>query len=74
MSRRNNRAQARWAANWPLAAPRVAHVRMDGVMRPDLMASDGFHPGAGLYERVAAHLAEVIGRDEFVATGERQAK
>jgi len=60
MSRRNNRAQARWAAGWPLAQPRVAHVPMDGVMRGDLMASDGFHPGPGLYARVAEHLAEAI--------------
>jgi lysophospholipase L1-like esterase len=62
MSRRNNRAQARWAARWPLAAPRVAHVPMDGIMRADLMAGDGFHPGPGLYARVAAHLAAAIAR------------
>jgi lysophospholipase L1-like esterase len=62
MSRRNNRAQARWAARWPLAQPRVAHVVMDGVMRGDLMASDGFHPGPGLYARVAGHLGEAIER------------
>jgi lysophospholipase L1-like esterase len=60
MSRRNNRAQARWAAGWPLARPRVAHVAMDGVMHADLMASDGFHPGPGLYARVAEHLGAVI--------------
>jgi len=65
-SRRNNRAQARWAALWPLTQPRVVHVPMDGVMRPDLMAGDGFHPGPGLYERVGVHLAEVIGRDVLV--------
>jgi lysophospholipase L1-like esterase len=62
-SRRNNRAQARWARQWPLARPRVVHVPMDGVMRPDLMAVDGFHPGPGLYARVAEHLAEFIARD-----------
>jgi len=60
MSRRNNRGQARWAASWPLARPRVTHVPMDGLMRGDDMASDGFHPGPGLYARVAGHLAEVI--------------
>jgi len=60
MSRRNNRAQARWAAGWPLARPRVAHVAMDGVMHADLMASDGFHPGPGLYAWVAEHLGAVI--------------
>lgn len=63
MSRRNNRAQARWAKRWPLARPRVAHVPMDGVMHADLMASDGFHPGPGLYARVAGHLGQVIERD-----------
>jgi lysophospholipase L1-like esterase len=47
---------------------------MDGVMRPDLMASDGFHPGAGLYERVAAHLAEVIGRDVPAMTEGRESR
>jgi lysophospholipase L1-like esterase len=66
MSRRNNRAQARWAAGWSLARPRVAHVPMDGVMRGDEMASDGFHPGPGLYARVAGHLAEVIAREHGV--------
>jgi len=63
MSRRNNRAQARWAQGWPLPAPRVRHVDTDGLMRADLMAVDGFHPGPGLYARVAEHLAEVIARD-----------
>jgi lysophospholipase L1-like esterase len=63
MSRRNNRAQARWAKGWALPQPRVAHVPMDGVMQPSLMASDGFHPGPGLYARVAEHLAETIERD-----------
>ncbi len=62
-ARRNNRAQARWARRWPLARPRVTHVPMDRVMRSDLMAVDGFHPGPGLYARVAEHLAEAIARD-----------
>jgi lysophospholipase L1-like esterase len=60
MSRRNNRAQARWAERWPLRAPQVDHVAIDGLMSSDLMAGDGFHPGPGLYARVAEHLAEVI--------------
>jgi lysophospholipase L1-like esterase len=60
MSRRNNRTQARWAERWPLRTPRVRHVGMDGLMSPELMATDGFHPGPGLYARVAEHLAEVI--------------
>jgi lysophospholipase L1-like esterase len=65
MSRRNNRAQARWAAGWPLRAPRVAHVPMEGLLHADLMASDGFHPGPGLYARVAGHLAEYIARESL---------
>lgn len=69
MSQRNNRAQARWAGSWPLDRPRVTHVPMDGVMRSDLMAVDGFHPGPGLYARVAEHLAEVIARDVVERTG-----
>jgi lysophospholipase L1-like esterase len=36
---------------------------MDGLMSPELMATDGFHPGPGLYARVAGHLAEVIADD-----------
>jgi lysophospholipase L1-like esterase len=63
MSRRNNRTQARWAERWPLRTPRVRHVEMDGLMSPELMATDGFHPGPGLYARVAGHLAEVIADD-----------
>jgi lysophospholipase L1-like esterase len=69
MSRRNNRAQARWAGKWPLARPRVRHVPMDGVLHASLMAVDGFHPGPELYARVAAHLAEMIERDVL---GERR--
>ncbi len=68
MSRRNNRAQARWAAGWPLRTPQVRHVPMDGLMSAELMARDGFHPGPGLYARVADHLAEAIGR--AMATGQ----
>jgi lysophospholipase L1-like esterase len=63
MSGRNNRAQARWAESWPLAAPRVHHVPMDGLMQPDLMGIDGFHPGPRLYARVAEHLAARIDED-----------
>lgn len=70
MSRRNNRAQARWAAGWPLRSPRVRHVEMDGLMSPDLMAGDGFHPGPGLYARVADHLAEVIARDAMAGNSD----
>jgi lysophospholipase L1-like esterase len=63
MSRRNNRAQARWARAWPLPLPQVRHVATDGLISADLMASDGFHPGPGLYARVARYLADVIVRD-----------
>jgi lysophospholipase L1-like esterase len=55
-SRRNNAAQAAWASR----QDRVNHVAMDGVMDPDLMAVDGFHPGPGLYARVGARLASHI--------------
>lgn len=55
-ARRNNAAQAAWAA--PQAG--VTHVAMDGVLEPGLMAADGFHPGPGLYARVADRLAEHI--------------
>jgi lysophospholipase L1-like esterase len=64
MSQRNNRSQARWAAGWPLARPRVAHVPMAGLIHGDDMASDGFHPGPALYARVAGHLADVIARGQ----------
>jgi lysophospholipase L1-like esterase len=63
MSRRNNRAQVRWAESWTLETPRVYQVPMDGLMQPELMGIDGFHPGPGLYARVAEHLAEAIARD-----------
>ncbi len=68
MSRRNNRAQARWAHGWPLAEPRVAHVPMDGAMHPEMMGADGFHPGPGLYARVVLRLADHIER--VVLTGD----
>jgi lysophospholipase L1-like esterase len=55
-ARRNNAAQAAWAAT----QAGVTHVAMDGVLEPALMASDGFHPAAGLYTRVAQRLAEHI--------------
>ena len=55
-ARRNNAAQAAWAEHHP----GVSHVRMDGLLDPSLMADDGFHPGAGLYAKVAAHLAAHI--------------
>jgi lysophospholipase L1-like esterase len=58
-ARRNNAAQAAWAAR----QPGVTHVAMDGVLDPGLMADDGFHPGAGLYARVAQRLALHITRE-----------
>jgi lysophospholipase L1-like esterase len=60
MSRRSNRAQARWAARWPLESPRISHVPLDDVMAPDLMAADGFHPAPALYARVADRVAQFI--------------
>lgn len=55
-ARRNNRAQARWAA--PQSA--VTHVPMDGITHPGLFCPDGFHPAPPLYARVAERLAEAI--------------
>ena len=55
-ARRNNRAQARWAA--PQSA--VTHVPMDGVTHRSLFCQDGFHPAPPLYARVADRLTEVI--------------
>ena len=55
-ARRNNAAQAAWAARQQC----VTHAAMDGVLDPSLMADDGFHPGAGLYARVAQRLARHI--------------
>lgn len=54
LSRRNNRAQRRWASRIDGAS----HVPMDGVARADLFADDGFHPAPALYERVAQQLAD----------------
>lgn len=68
MSRRNNRAQARWAQRWPCARPHVAHVPMDGAMVPTLMAHDGFHPAAELYAIVAGRIAEFIVADRAAAS------
>jgi lysophospholipase L1-like esterase len=58
-SRRNNRAQARWAQT----QTGVTHAPMDGVMRPELMAEDGFHPGPALYARVIERLSAHFARD-----------
>ncbi|MCA3219112.1 MAG: SGNH/GDSL hydrolase family protein [Burkholderiales bacterium] len=55
-ARRNNRAQARWAASQSA----VTHVSMDGVTHRDLFCRDGFHPAPPLYARVAQRLAEAI--------------
>ena len=55
-ARRNNAAQAAWAAGERDAS----HVVMDGVMDPAFMADDGFHPAPPLYARVARRLAEHI--------------
>ena len=61
-ARRNNAAQAAWAA----AQPGASHVVMDGVLDPALMADDGFHPAPALYakvaKRLAGHIHEVLPR------------
>jgi lysophospholipase L1-like esterase len=56
MADRNNRLQARWAKLQTI----TDHVFMDGVMDPNLMCEDGFHPAPALYARVARRLAERI--------------
>lgn len=55
-ARRNNRMQARWAAQHRGAL----HLPMDGVARADLFSEDGFHPAPPLYARVAERLADTI--------------
>ena len=55
-ARRNNRAQARWAAQHE----GVVHLAMDGVAQSDLFCEDGFHPAPALYARVADRLAQHI--------------
>jgi lysophospholipase L1-like esterase len=55
-ARHYNAVQARWAAG----LEGVSHAPMDGVMDPSLMAGDGFHPGPGLYAKVAQRLAAHI--------------
>lgn len=68
-SRRNNRAQARWARTHP----GVAHVDMDGIIAPDDFCEDGFHPAPALYARVAERLAEHLVAQTEV-TGRRKIK
>ncbi len=48
-----------------LAADRAeaVHLRPDMALDPDLMASDGFHPGPRIYARWAEEAAEAIRRD-----------
>jgi lysophospholipase L1-like esterase len=70
-ARRNNRAQARWAAQHE----GVAHLVMDGVAQPDLFSEDGFHPAPALYARVADCLAHhIAGRVHNDTTGQLTAE
>lgn len=55
-ARRNNRAQARWAAGLHY----VTHVPMDGITERSLFCADGFHPAAALYARVAERLCSEL--------------
>lgn len=55
-SRRNNRAQARWAAG----RAGISHVVMDGIAHPDLFCEDGFHPAPVLYAKVSERFADHI--------------
>ncbi len=47
-------------ANWAAGQERCARLAMDFPADPDLLATDGFHPGPGLYvlwgEAVATHI------------------
>lgn len=52
-ARRNNRAQARWAAT----LTGVTHLAMDRLTDSDLFSEDGFHPGPALYARVVDRIA-----------------
>ena len=56
LSGRNNRAQARWAAE----RDGVSHVPMDGVADSRLFCADGIHPAPALYARVAERLADHV--------------
>jgi len=56
LSRRNNHAQARWAAS----RAHISHAQMDGIADSTLFAEDGYHPGPVLYARVAEQLADHI--------------
>lgn len=68
-ARRNNAAQAAWAAGQPHAS----HVVMDGVLDSALMAEDGFHPAPALYARVARRLAEHIEQEVLPSLGKGEA-
>lgn len=53
---RNNRAQARWAAQHA----GVSHAPLDGVTDARHFSEDGFHPGPPLYAAVVARLSQHI--------------
>jgi lysophospholipase L1-like esterase len=55
-SRRNNRAQRRWAS----PETGIVHLDMAGLAAPGLFCEDGFHPAPALYARVADRLADHI--------------
>lgn len=70
-ARRNNRAQARWAARHA----GISHAPMDGVTDARLFSEDGFHPGPPLYsavaERLSAHLELIVRGDAVLAVPSR---
>ncbi|MCU0969805.1 MAG: SGNH/GDSL hydrolase family protein [Rubrivivax sp.] len=61
-ARRHNAAIARWAST----RDDVSLVPIELDLAQDAMASDGFHPGAPVYEacgtQIAAHIAALVGR------------
>ena len=48
--------------HWAEPRERCEFVRIDFPLRPELMASDGFHPGVAAYSMWASQLAAIIQR------------
>jgi len=71
LARRNNEAQARWAAN----RAGLSHAAMDGATHRSLFAEDGFHPAPALYarvrERLAAHIEDIVRASDFAGADVR---
>jgi lysophospholipase L1-like esterase len=57
---RDARAHDRALAHWAQGTEGVTHLPLELPMAPDLLASDGFHPGAAVYRLWAQALAECL--------------